>query len=134
MLARIAPLLLVLLAAPIHGQDQPEPQPKPLRVFVLLGQSNMVGFGRISLPGKQGTLELDVPGGGGWRSAARWWDYSRRATSRPRNVGSPFRDRAARRSCQRTSSRVRSSQTRSRPSRSSQRTNVKSKADQLGCR
>lgn len=31
---------------------------KPVAVFILMGQSNMVGFGRIALPGKKGTLEV----------------------------------------------------------------------------
>ena len=30
---------------------------KPIQVFVLMGQSNMVGFGRIALADQQGTLE-----------------------------------------------------------------------------
>ncbi|MCB9871927.1 MAG: sialate O-acetylesterase [Planctomycetes bacterium] len=30
---------------------------KPVQVFILMGQSNMVGFGRVSDRGKQGTLE-----------------------------------------------------------------------------
>ena len=45
---------LVLTAA---AQDQAAPAAKPVKVFVLIGQSNMVGFGRIAEEGKPGTLE-----------------------------------------------------------------------------
>ncbi|MEL6895337.1 MAG: hypothetical protein AAFP90_04470, partial [Planctomycetota bacterium] len=36
---------------------QPAPQDKPIKVYILLGQSNMLGFGRVSAKDKPGTLE-----------------------------------------------------------------------------
>ncbi len=46
-------LPLVGLVAGLQAQTQ---APK-VQVFILMGQSNMVGFGRIADPGKPGTLE-----------------------------------------------------------------------------
>lgn len=58
---------ILLLTVPAAGQEQlPDPdgkpasQDKPVRVFILLGQSNMLGFGRVGPADLQGTLEYMV--------------------------------------------------------------------------
>ncbi len=43
------------VAAELPAPDN-KPATKPVQVFILLGQSNMVGFGRIELDGSKGTL------------------------------------------------------------------------------
>ncbi|MCA9216373.1 MAG: hypothetical protein KDB27_25065 [Planctomycetales bacterium] len=46
----------------LHAGELPEPdgkpadQTKPVKVFILLGQSNMLGFGKIGPADKNGTL------------------------------------------------------------------------------
>jgi len=59
-------LLTAALALPAAAADVPDPLPdpdgkpadmsKPVKVFILLGQSNMLGFGRIGPEDKNGTL------------------------------------------------------------------------------
>ncbi len=50
--------LLLAGALLLFGASAPAQAPAPkVQVFILLGQSNMVGFGRIADPGKKGTLE-----------------------------------------------------------------------------
>ena len=63
----IAAVALVLLALPAFAIDVPDQLPdpdgssaatnEPVKVFILLGQSNMLGFGKISGADKPGTLE-----------------------------------------------------------------------------
>lgn len=62
--AVLAMALLVLpsLAAEIPDQlpdpdGKPADQSKPVKVFILMGQSNMLGFGRVGPADQQGTLE-----------------------------------------------------------------------------
>ena len=64
---------LMTLVAAATAQEATEPRDptpsasapdKPVAVFILLGQSNMVGFGRIALPDKKGTLEVLCKEGG----------------------------------------------------------------------
>lgn len=57
--AVLASVAFAVLAVPARSQDStPTPtSPPKLKVFLLMGQSNMVGFGRIADPGKPGTLE-----------------------------------------------------------------------------
>lgn len=63
---RLSAGLMTLVAAATAQVAAGPPEPprnasapgKPVAVFILLGQSNMVGFGRIALPGKKGTLEV----------------------------------------------------------------------------
>lgn len=57
-------LLVLALAALARSQDTPPPAAtsaaapsKPVQVFVMLGQSNMLGFGRVGPAELQGTLE-----------------------------------------------------------------------------
>lgn len=58
-------ILLAVTALPLTamGQElpdpdgQPAPQDKPVQVFIMLGQSNMLGFGRVGPADKPGTLE-----------------------------------------------------------------------------
>jgi alpha-galactosidase len=57
----LALFVLVGLATPIAAQvagprDQPLAAGKPVKVFILIGQSNMIGFGRIEPETTQGTL------------------------------------------------------------------------------
>ena len=64
----IAAVALVLLALPAFAAEAPDPLPdpdgkpanmsKPVQVFILLGQSNMVGFGKVA--GGDGSLEHAV--------------------------------------------------------------------------
>jgi hypothetical protein len=65
---RISPfalLLSLLLAFTLHAQDLPDPDgkpadmSKPVKVFILMGQSNMLGFGKIA-GDKDGSLEHAV--------------------------------------------------------------------------
>ncbi len=59
---------MLLLAVPVRSADVPDPLPrpdgkpadmsKPVQVFILMGQSNMLGFGRIG--GGEGSLEHAV--------------------------------------------------------------------------
>ena len=53
-------MLLVLLAVPLgaHAQAQTQPADGKLKVFILAGQSNMVGFGQLA--GSPGTMETYV--------------------------------------------------------------------------
>jgi alpha-galactosidase len=55
-------LLLSVLAFPViaHAAPQPEPANGKLKVFILAGQSNMVGFGQLA--GRPGTMETYVKG------------------------------------------------------------------------
>ena len=57
----------LLLAMPVTAADRlpdPDGEPadmgKPVQVYILLGQSNMLGFGKISGADKPGTLEHAV--------------------------------------------------------------------------
>jgi alpha-galactosidase len=60
----------VLCALPVLAVDVPDPLPdpdgqsadlnKPVQVFILLGQSNMLGFGRVGPADQQGTLEYMI--------------------------------------------------------------------------
>lgn len=52
-------LTAALLAPAAHADEAPPPDAKPLKVFILMGQSNMVGFGRINGDGP-GTLNTLV--------------------------------------------------------------------------
>lgn len=45
------------IPAELPDPDRKRPANKSVKVFILMGQSNMVGFGRIADPGKKGTLE-----------------------------------------------------------------------------
>lgn len=63
-LVALVTALLVLPAAEAEGPSQlpdPDGKPadmsKPVKVFILMGQSNMLGFGKISGADKPGTLE-----------------------------------------------------------------------------
>jgi alpha-galactosidase len=53
-------VLLVLLAVPLgsHAQAQTQPANGKLKIFILSGQSNMVGFGQLA--GNPGTMETYV--------------------------------------------------------------------------
>ena len=59
-------LTLTLLFAPARAADLPDPDgkaadmSKPVQVYILLGQSNMLGFGKIGPADKDGTLEHAV--------------------------------------------------------------------------
>lgn len=57
MAALVLPPTAQVPAGPSHAERGSTDQRRPIAVFILLGQSNMVGFGRIALPGKKGTLE-----------------------------------------------------------------------------
>lgn len=46
-----------------RGRGEGPPEPKPLRVFILMGQSNMVGMGDIGPEGTPGTLATLAKGG-----------------------------------------------------------------------
>ena len=49
--------------APLPDPDgKPAAADKPVKVFILLGQSNMLGFGRVGPTDKIGTLEYMVKG------------------------------------------------------------------------
>jgi hypothetical protein len=56
-------LAFALLVAPaIWAEDspteaKPDPAKKPVKVYILLGQSNMFGFGKVAGPEREGTLE-----------------------------------------------------------------------------
>jgi hypothetical protein len=58
--------LLILASSPLRAADLPAPDgkpadlSKPVQVFILMGQSNMLGFGRIAGADKPGTLEHAV--------------------------------------------------------------------------
>ena len=61
--------LMILLATLVHpdvGAEIPDPdgmpaaQDKPVKVFILLGQSNMLGFGRPGPADMPGTLEYMI--------------------------------------------------------------------------
>jgi len=62
----IAAVALVLLASPAFATEVPDPLPdpdgkpadmsKPVQVYILLGQSNMLGFGKIGAADKPGSL------------------------------------------------------------------------------
>jgi hypothetical protein len=66
----IAAVALVLLALPAVAAEVPDPLPdpdgkpadmsKPVKVFILMGQSNMVGMGKIGPADKDGSLEHAV--------------------------------------------------------------------------
>jgi hypothetical protein len=60
MTTRTSALAVFILAAAAEGQDskQPADMSKPVQVFILMGQSNMVGLGKIS--GGEGSLETAV--------------------------------------------------------------------------
>jgi len=51
----LATLALALLSLTATGQSKAKA--KPVQVFIMLGQSNMLGFGRVGPADKQGTLE-----------------------------------------------------------------------------
>lgn len=59
-------LLVVAPVATVRGADIPDPDgkpadmTKPVKVFILMGQSNMLGFGKIADAAKEGTLEHAV--------------------------------------------------------------------------
>lgn len=57
--ARLLPTLgcAVALSTLVLAQDKPNEQPPPVEVFVLLGQSNMVGFGSVDAKDQPGTLK-----------------------------------------------------------------------------
>ena len=42
---------------PIQNRGEPADLEQPVQVFVMLGQSNMLGFGKVGPTEKQGTLE-----------------------------------------------------------------------------
>ena len=77
------PLLASLLPAVVTAQSPATPARPPVKVFLLLGQSNMVGFGRVGPADTKGTLEdlcrnrheypelLDAAGG--WRVRDDVW-------------------------------------------------------------
>jgi hypothetical protein len=50
----------VLAAELPRPDDKPADMTKPVKVFILLGQSNMLGFGTVAGPEKPGTLEHAV--------------------------------------------------------------------------
>ena len=56
-------LLSLLLATVASGQEATPPvetapvEPSPVKVYILLGQSNMLGFGKVGPEDRQGTLE-----------------------------------------------------------------------------
>ncbi|TAE74236.1 MAG: sialate O-acetylesterase [Verrucomicrobia bacterium] len=58
--------LAALATASLHAADLPDPNgrpadlSKPVKVFILMGQSNMLGFGKISGANQPGTLEHAV--------------------------------------------------------------------------
>ena len=58
--------LSALAASAIHAADLPDPDgkpadmTKPVKVFILMGQSNMLGFGKIAGADKAGSLEHAV--------------------------------------------------------------------------
>jgi alpha-galactosidase len=63
----VAALLAMLLVVPAASSQVPDPLPdpdgkpadqsRPVQVFILMGQSNMLGFGRVGPEDQQGTLE-----------------------------------------------------------------------------
>jgi len=63
----LAAVLLGLLVLPVAAKEIPNPLPdpddkapdatKPVKVYILMGQSNMIGFGHIGPAEKKGTLE-----------------------------------------------------------------------------
>ena len=59
-------ILLTAFASTSVAQELPDPdgkpasQDKPVKVFILLGQSNMLGFGRPSPADQPGTLEFMI--------------------------------------------------------------------------
>lgn len=60
----LAVIVLLSCIAPLAGQDQPTPSDPssvaaapPIQVYILLGQSNMLGFGRVGPADQPGTLE-----------------------------------------------------------------------------
>lgn len=63
-------VIALLILAPAHAADVPQPLPdpdgkpadmsKPVQVYILLGQSNMLGFGKIGPADKDGSLEHAV--------------------------------------------------------------------------
>jgi len=73
---RLALLLLALTASSVRGQTAPAEAAQPVQVFILLGQSNMVGLGKVT--GGEGSLEFAVrqkklyphllDANGGWRA------------------------------------------------------------------
>jgi hypothetical protein len=58
--------ITALAASPLRAADLPDPDgkpadmTKPVKVFILMGQSNMLGFGKIAGVDKPGTLEHAV--------------------------------------------------------------------------
>ena len=60
-----AAMAIVLLISPAARADEPLPDPdgnpadmsRPVKVFILLGQSNMLGFGKVGGEDRPGTLE-----------------------------------------------------------------------------
>ena len=69
----ITAVALVLLALPAFATEVPDPLPdpdgkpadmsKPVQVYILLGQSNMLGFGKIGAADKPGSLTHAVKEG-----------------------------------------------------------------------
>jgi hypothetical protein len=63
---KIAGMLVVLVSACCLAEDAPADMSKPVQVFILMGQSNMVGMGKISAEAKgkhggaEGSLEAAV--------------------------------------------------------------------------
>ncbi len=61
-----ASLLLIISSLPLNAETLPDPDgepadmSKPMQVYILLGQSNMLGFGKIAGADKPGTLEHAV--------------------------------------------------------------------------
>lgn len=54
-------LLLAIIGFlnPVHGEDTPQAN-SPVRVYIMLGQSNMLGFGKVAPKETPGTLEFLV--------------------------------------------------------------------------
>ena len=61
---------IALLALPAVAAEVPDPLPdpdgkpadmtKPVQVYILMGQSNMLGFGKVGPAEKEGTLEYAI--------------------------------------------------------------------------
>ena len=66
----LAAIVMSLLALPAVAAEVPDPLPdpdgkpadmsKPVKVYILMGQSNMLGFGRVGPADKPGTLEYMI--------------------------------------------------------------------------
>ena len=66
--AAVATVLVLAMSAPA-ADELPDPDGKPadmsqpVQVYILLGQSNMLGFGRVGPPEQQGTLHNLIQAG-----------------------------------------------------------------------